>query len=87
MVTRLGTENTRALKAILADFRALPTASDLKSIHTVLLSPQGHLRLSLGDDLTVIAKANHLDNPRDATGHVDWSEVSRLKIDFVGEHK
>ena len=87
MVTRLGTENARALKATLADFRALPTASDLKSIHTVLLSPQGQLRLSLGDDLTIIAKANHLYNPRDPTGQVAWSEVSRLKIHLIGEHK
>ena len=87
MVTRLGTENARSLKAILADFRALPNASNLKSIHNVLLSPQGQLRLSLRDDLTVIAQANHLDNPKDSSGNVDWSEVSRLKIDFVGEHK
>ena len=42
MVTRLGNENARALKAILADFRALPNASDLQTLHTVLLSPQGH---------------------------------------------
>lgn len=87
MATRLGAENARALKVILADFRALPTASDLKSIHTVLLSPQGQLRLSLGDNLTVIAKPNHLDNPRDSTGKIAWSDVSRLKIDFIGEHK
>ena len=85
MVTRLGNENARALKAILADFRALPNVSGLQSLHTVLLSPQGQLRLSLANDVTVIATANHLDNPRDSNSHVDWSEVSRLKIDFVGD--
>ena len=85
MVTRLGNESARALKAVLADLRALPKASDLESIHTVLLSPHGYLSLSLAEDLTVIAKANHLDNPRDPNGHVDWSAISRLKINFVGD--
>ena len=87
MVTQLGNENARALKTILADFRALPNASDLQSLHTVFLSTQGQLCLSLANGVTVIAKANHLDNPRDSNGHVDWSEVSRLKIDFVGDNQ
>ena len=84
MVTRLGDEKARALKAVLADLRALRRVSDLESILDVLLSPQGCLRLSLANDMAVTATANHVDNPRDANGHIDWTKVSRLKIDHVG---
>ena len=87
MITRLGHENARALKAILAALRALPKASELESMHTVLLSPDGNLLLSSSNDLIINALANHLDNPKDSNGHVDWSTVSRLKIDSIGDNQ
>ena len=87
MVTRLGNEHARALKSILADLRAIPMASELESVHDIVLSSDGTLVLSSSDDLKINALANHLANPQDANGHVDWSAVSRLKIDSIGDNR
>ena len=87
MVTRLGIENARALKSILADLRALARASELESMHNAFLSPDGHLALPFLDELTINALANHVANPTDSNGHVDWSLISRLKILSIGDNQ
>ena len=87
MVTRVGNEKARALQALLADLRALSRASELEDVYNVAFSPDGHLTLPIANDLTVVAKANHLDNPKEVDDKVDWSAVSRLKIELIGDHQ
>ena len=87
MVLQLGHLTAQALKALLADLRASPTAYDLVNLHAVHLSSNGYLCLSLSDSKSLSATANHLNNPTDSLGQVDWSAVTRLKITSIGATK
>lgn len=85
MVLRLGNENARALKAILADIRASKTAQDLHDLQPLAVAPNGDFSLSFADSVTISAAANHLNNPTDTTGRILWSAVTRLKILSIGD--
>ena len=87
MVTRFGTQAAQALKTILADLRASPTAYELMNLPTIRLTSDDNLNISLSDGLILSASANHLNNPINSSGRVDWSAVTRLKIDFIGAAK
>ena len=87
MVARLGGEVARDLMTVLADMRASSRVSDLVNIHTIHLPPRGELCLSFSECMAVFATANHLENPMDKSGRVDWSAVSRLKIESIGANK
>jgi hypothetical protein len=45
----------------------------------------GHLTLSLGGKTIMLLAINHLREPQNANGTVDWARVRRLKLVRIGE--
>jgi hypothetical protein len=77
----LGATRAGSLKRRLADLRAAVSVSDL-----VVGNPRqtadskDNLEIDIGADARLIFCTNHAAIPRLASGNVDWSSVSRVKI-------
>ncbi|WP_339616903.1 hypothetical protein [uncultured Gilvimarinus sp.] len=40
--------------------------------------------ISFSSDGYILLNANHLNNPKDSKGNIDWSKVRRVKIVSIG---
>lgn len=80
----LGVEVAGALQHRLADLRAARTVKDLIVGHPCVLdldeAQEQVMSVDLYDGYQVIFCANHVNNPRNGSGKVDWLRVSRIKI-------
>lgn len=82
MRRELGQKAAKALKVCLADFRAADTTNDIQSATIVEKPRTGGCAqvVSPIDGLRLVVRANHVENPTNAGGKVDWSVVSRIKV-------
>lgn len=83
-----GPDAAKALKVCLADLRAAETINDVLSA-TVAEVPQtrGHsLSITPSRGFRLVVCANHVENPRQPNGKVDWSSISRIKIMSIEQH-
>ena len=78
----LGVEAAGALRHRLADFRAARTVKDLIVGRPRIWdeAQEQVMSVDLYDGYQVIFCANHVNNPRNGSGKVDWLRVSRIKI-------
>jgi toxin HigB-1 len=78
----LGRPLATELKTVIADMRAVPSASDLvmRSVKEIpdAMPPSMSVQLLPGGN--VLFCANHGSMPLDAAGKADWSSVTRVKI-------
>lgn len=82
---RFGKKVTESLKHRLADLEAAPTALDLVAGRPQLQNPSGHYSVRLADGFCLEFGANHMKNPVDKKGEVDWSKVTRIQIVRIGK--
>ena len=76
---------TESLKHRLADLEAAPAALDLIAGRPQLHNPSGHYSVELADGFCLEFAANHVKNPVDKKGKVDWSKVTRIQIVRIGK--
>jgi hypothetical protein len=78
----LGEDTANALRRRIADLRAASSVEDLLVGRPRFNSDDGeeHLILDLGSAHTITVAANHVKNPVTASGNLDWSKISRVKI-------
>lgn len=41
-------------------------------------------RISFAEGKSILLEANHVDNPTDSKGHIDWCKVKRVKVTSIG---
>lgn len=76
---------TESLKHRLADLEAASTAADLVAGRSRAANPSGNYVIRLADGLCLEFAANHVKNPVDENGDVDWKKVSRIQIVRIGQ--
>ena len=82
---RFGKKVTGSLKHRLADLEAAPAALDLIAGRPHLQNPSGQYSVRLADGFCLEFAANHVKNPVDTKGEVDWSKVTRIQIVRIGK--
>jgi hypothetical protein len=80
-----GKRVTESLKHRLADLEAAPTAVDIIAGRPRSPNSSGNYAVRLADGFCLEFTANHVKNPVDKNGHVDWKKVSRIQILRIGE--
>jgi hypothetical protein len=74
----LGAKVAEALKRRLSDFRSVDTFDELPFAKPKKSS--NSVTFGLPDDWQLVVTGGHGDNPRLASGKIDWSKVTRIKI-------
>jgi hypothetical protein len=82
---RFGKKVTESLKHRLADLEAAPAALDLIAGRPRLQNPSGHYSVGLADGFCIEFAANHVKNPVDKKGELDWSKVTRIQVVRIGK--
>jgi len=82
---RFGRRVTESLKHRLADVEAAPAATDLIAGAPQLQNPTSHYSVRLADGFCLEFAANHVKNPHDKNGNIDWKKVSRIQIVRIGK--
>ncbi len=82
---RFGKKVTERLKHRLADLEAAPSVTDIVAGWPRLQNPTGQYSLRLVDGFCVEFAANHVKNPLDKNGKVDWKKVHRIQIVQIGK--
>lgn len=77
----LGPEVAHELNKRVADVRAAETALDL-FVGTRVAADAGYeaIHVSLANGFELILVANHVQNPKTASGKIDWGKVIRVKV-------
>jgi hypothetical protein len=73
-----------SLKHRLADIEAAGSVQDLVAGHPRRCKTSAGYVISLGDGICLKFTANHIKNPVERDGNVDWSQVSRIQITEIG---
>ena len=78
----LGSTVARALRNRLADLDAANSAADLVagSPRVIKDGELEYMAVNLQEGLRIEFTANHVRNPADDPDHIDWANVSRIKI-------
>jgi hypothetical protein len=84
-VRRCGKIVAASLKHRLADLEAAPTVVDLIAGRPRLQNPSGKYVIRLATEFCLEFVANHVKNPVDKDGNVDWKKVSRIQIVRIGK--
>jgi len=84
-VRRFGKKVTESLKHRLADLEAAPTAVDLIAGRPQLQNPSGNYAIRLANEVCLEFVPNHVKNPVDKNGDIDWKKVSRIQIVRIGK--
>ena len=82
----LGPSAAEILKHRLADLRAATSVKDLLAGQPRLLdgTDNQQMVLDLCEGRQLVFCANHLNNPADKDGKLDWPSISRIKILRIG---
>lgn len=87
-VKKLGDISARKLRARLADLEAAATVSELVSgrPHTLKGNRAGEFALDLAGGDRICFSAAHSPNPILADLSIDWSKVTVICIEFIGDY-
>lgn len=75
---KLGAKVADALKRRLSDFRSIDSFDELP--FTKPKKNSNNVTFGLPDDWHLVVTGGHSDNPKLASGKIDWTKVTRLKI-------
>ena len=81
----LGAKVADALRRRLSDFRSVDTFDELPFVKTKKSS--NSVTFDLPDDWHLVVTGGHSDNPKLASGKIDWMRVTRLKITRIEKRK
>jgi proteic killer suppression protein len=82
---RFGKKVAERLKHRLADLEAAPAVTDLIAGRPQLQNPSGNYSVRLMDGFCLEFAANHVKNPLDHKGNLDWNKVNRIQIVRIGK--
>lgn len=82
----LGEADGERFQRRLDDIQAASKVTELLPMF-VTFCKNAHFRLNFAPDKDILLKANHVDNPTDANGNIDWGKVNRVKIVSIGGKK
>lgn len=78
---QLPTDVHEALKHRLADLRAAVSVHDLPTGSPISCGDNGEfVRIELPSGYVMLLEANHVQNPLEEDGKVDWSRVCRVRV-------
>ena len=83
----LGTDVARVLRNRLSDLYAIDKITDLP-IGLQIKDPNkfgGSLMIELKTDAKIVIIPNHVNNPTNSSGRIDWNRVFRVKIIAIGD--
>lgn len=78
-----GKEFSINLQARLSDLRAASSISDLVAGKPEILASD-ELLIEIIKDFRIKLVSNHVKQPRDSFGRIDWHKVSRVRITMIG---
>jgi hypothetical protein len=81
----LGAKVADALRRRLSDFRSIDAFDELPFAKTKKNS--NSVTFDLPDDWQIVVTGGHGDNPKLASGKIDWTKVTRLKITSIEKRK
>jgi hypothetical protein len=81
----LGAKVADALWRRLSDFRSIDTFDELPFVKPKKNS--NNVTFDLPDDWQLTVTGGHGDNPKLASGKIDWSKVNRLKVTRIEKRK
>lgn len=80
-VNKFGGTLASELRARIADLRAADSVADLVAgSPTFTGGDEPSMTVLVSDSLELVFRPNHVNNPHNATGALDWSRVRRLKL-------
>jgi hypothetical protein len=81
----LGAKVADALRRRLSDFQSIDSFDELPFAKPKKNS--NRITFDLSDDWQLIVTGGHGDNPKLASGKIDWTKVTRLKIARIEKRK
>lgn len=85
---RLGADCARKLRSRLADIEAAADVSRLTAgrPHPLQGERRGQFALDLAGGVRLVFEPDHAPCPRHADGAVDWTQVTSIRIVFIGDY-
>lgn len=85
---KLGANCAQKLRARLSDLEAASSVTDLVvgNPHPLKADRKGQFALNLAGGHRLVFRPAHDPCPRDATGATDWSRVTVICIEFIGDY-
>lgn len=85
---RLGPDSARKLHARLGDIEAAPCVTDLQAgrPHPLTGDREGQFALNLAGGHRLVFSPDGASVPRHDDGSVDWSRVTAVQIDEIGDY-
>lgn len=85
---KLGTKMAQKLKVRLADLMAASSVSELVAgrPHPLMGDLAGQFALDLVQPQRLVFEPNHEPIPRTEDGGIDWSQVTRINILWIGDY-
>jgi hypothetical protein len=81
----LGAKVAGALRRRLSDFRSVDTFDELPFVK--IKKSSSSVTFDLPDDWQLVITGGHGDNPKLASGKIDWTKVTRLRIARIEKRK
>jgi hypothetical protein len=85
-LTRLGANAARALETVLADIEACQSVFEFTALYgdQVKSLSLDKWHVTLEGEATMVFTSGHVSTPKKKDGHVDWKEVTRVRIELIG---
>ena len=85
---KLGSNSARKLRSRLSDLEAAVHVRELNAGHPHPLERDrvGQFALDLADGKRLVFKPAHDPQPEDANGNIDWSQVTKIIIVYIGDY-
>lgn len=80
-----GHEAGRKLRSRIDDLLSADNVEDLPIKGSYC--ENSYYQLSFAQDMEILFEANHVTNPTDSSGKIDWSKVKRVKIVSIGGNR
>jgi proteic killer suppression protein len=86
--TKLGADGAKKLRTRLSDLEAASNVSELVVGHPHPLEPDNlrEFAVDLSDGKRLVFKPNHEITPLNEHNNTDWSNVTKIKIVYIGDY-
>ncbi len=85
---KFGPNNARKLRARLADMEAVHRVTELVAgnPHPLKHDRQGEFAITLTKGTRITFESDHDPTPRHADSRINWSQVTSIKIIYIGDY-
>jgi proteic killer suppression protein len=87
-ITKLGPDGAKKLRTRLSDLEAASNVSELVAGHPHSLNPDSlrEFAVDLSNGKRLVFKPNHEITPLNEHNNTDWSNVTKIKIVYIGDY-